>query len=145
MISFGRNVLSELGQKVEWREDLEIPFRTCFEVVGLRIGKDLASIFLGLVDDPLTNRDRLKGQRTMYCTRRSIPDRSPADKSTDWSTLKPSTIAARRCPSQDRIFSATSGSILPSLRYRENTASCQATSRRSMSNSGKLRNSPSGV
>ncbi len=50
MISFGRNVLSELCQKIEWREDLKIPFRTCFEVVCLRIGKDLASIFLGFVD-----------------------------------------------------------------------------------------------
>jgi hypothetical protein len=34
----------------------------------------------------------------MYPTRRSIPARSPAGRKTDWSTLKPSTIAARRCP-----------------------------------------------
>ena len=31
----------------------------------------------------------LKGQRTMYCTRRSIPLRSPAFRCTDWSNPKP--------------------------------------------------------
>ena len=61
---------------------------------------------LGLVDhlpglrSPVTSRERLKGQRVMYPTSRSIPARSPAGRYTDWSTLKPPTIAAQRCPGQ---------------------------------------------
>ena len=144
MRALRRNVLRELRQEIEWRENLEIPIRARFEVVGIRVGKGLTSLLLGFVDNlsSIGNlnqpRDRLKGQRTMYCTSRWIPSWSSADKSTDWSTLKP------LC-SQERIFSTTSGSILPSLRYRENTVSCHAASRLSISNSGNSRNSPSGV
>ena len=45
------NVLRELSQKIERWEDLEIPFRARFEVVGLRIGKRSTSFLLGLVDN----------------------------------------------------------------------------------------------
>ena len=42
------------------------------------------------------------------------------------------------------MFSTTSASIFSSARYSSKTASCQATSRRSMSNSGSSRKSPVG-
>jgi len=44
-------VLRELCQKIEWREDLEIPLRARFEVVGMRVGKGLAGLLFGFVDN----------------------------------------------------------------------------------------------
>ena len=38
-------------QEIEWRENLEIPIRARFEVVGIRVGKGLTSLFLGFVDN----------------------------------------------------------------------------------------------
>jgi hypothetical protein len=37
-------------QEIQRREDLEIPIRACFEVVGMRVGKGLTSLLLGFVD-----------------------------------------------------------------------------------------------
>jgi len=82
-----------------------------------------------------TSLDKLNGQRVMYWVKRSIPAWSPAGSRTDWSTLNP------EC-SHERMFSTTSGAILSSARYRLKTASCQAASRRSRSNSFSSRNSP---
>ena len=71
MRTFGRNVLRELRQEIEWREDLKIPIRAGFEVVGPWVGKGSTSLLLGFVDNLpgigyLTSRERLKGQRIMY-------------------------------------------------------------------------------
>jgi len=44
-------VLRELCQEIEWREDLKIPIRARSEVVGMRVGKGLTSLLLGLVDN----------------------------------------------------------------------------------------------
>ena len=38
-------LLRELRQEIEWRENLEIPLRARFEVVGIRVGKRLTSLF----------------------------------------------------------------------------------------------------
>ena len=51
MRTLRRNVLRELRQEIEWRENLEIPLRARFEVVGIRVGKGLTSLFLGFVDN----------------------------------------------------------------------------------------------
>ncbi len=44
-------MLCELCQEIEWREDLKIPIRACFEVVGMRVRKGLTSLLLGFVDN----------------------------------------------------------------------------------------------
>ena len=41
----------ELRQEIEWREDLKIPIRARFEVVGPQVGKGSTSLLLGLVDN----------------------------------------------------------------------------------------------
>lgn len=46
----GRNVLGELGQEVQRREDLEISLGIGDEAVSIRIGKGPARLLLGLVD-----------------------------------------------------------------------------------------------
>lgn len=51
MRALRRNVLRELRQEIEWRENLEIPIRARFEVVGIRVGKGLTSLLLGFVDN----------------------------------------------------------------------------------------------
>jgi hypothetical protein len=51
MRTFGRNVLRELRQEIEWREDLKIPIRAGFEVVGPWVGKGSTSLLLGFVDN----------------------------------------------------------------------------------------------
>jgi hypothetical protein len=51
MKTFWWNVLRELSQNIERWEDLKIPFRARFEVVGLRIRKGSTGLLLGLVDN----------------------------------------------------------------------------------------------
>ena len=54
--ALGRNVLRELGQEIQRREDLEIPLRPGRQPVALRIGKGPAGVLLGLVDRPARSR-----------------------------------------------------------------------------------------
>ncbi len=85
------SVLGELCQEIEWREDLEIPFRACSEVGGLRIGKSPAIILFGLIDN--------------------FPCLSYLDQ--------PTTIAARRCPTEwaanHVLYQALDPFLVPSL------------------------------
>ena len=51
MYTFGRNVLRELREEIEWREDLEIPARSGCQIISSGVRKGLAIAFLGLVDN----------------------------------------------------------------------------------------------
>ena len=51
MRALGRNVLRELRQEIQRREDLEIPLGAGGQAVALRVGEGPAGVFLGLVDD----------------------------------------------------------------------------------------------
>ena len=51
MRTFGRNVLGELCQEIDWREDLKVPIRARFEVVGPRGGKGSTSLLFGFLDN----------------------------------------------------------------------------------------------
>ena len=51
MGSFGRNVLRELGQEIQGIQNLKIPFSAGSQIISSGIGKGLANVFLGLVDN----------------------------------------------------------------------------------------------
>jgi len=48
--ALGRNVLGELGEKLQRREDLEIPLRARGQVRVLRLREAAVGVLLGLVD-----------------------------------------------------------------------------------------------
>ena len=83
------NVLRELRQKLHRREDLKIPLRPRGQACAARIGKRPAGGLLRAINHVFagasvpsrptrTSRERLKGQRVMYCTSRSTPARLSA-------------------------------------------------------------------
>jgi len=51
MRTFGRNVLSEIRQEIEWRQNLEIPVGTGLNPIPILIGKGLALLLFGFVDN----------------------------------------------------------------------------------------------
>ena len=97
-----RNVLGELGQKVQRGEDLEIPLRAGFEAVSMWVGEGPTSVLLRLVDD-------LPGLGHLDQARSGPRRRPTATMRTPWASCCGATVSGSWQASRCRVYGVSNG------------------------------------